>query len=412
MENPKEASTLLFEPFSYHNRLKEHFKSRKKTWDWFSGEKLKEKQIQEFKTNLLKNTYRMDREAYPELYETADEICEKLSIDAKVFIYQEHNSTQYNAGIAAIDSEAHIMMSGNLMGLLSKEEMKALLAHELSHYLFYKVNNEEYEVAQRIVLALANDTRSEDAIIETARIFQLYLELFCDAGSLKVCEDYKVVISTLVKINTGLNQVNPDSYLEQAKEIMKGDKEHSQHHSHPESYIRSLALLLRAENDEAYFEKIEKMIIGPLNLSTLDIFEQVEMSELTNDLIQLIVRPKWTNTAAVMNLCIKYFSDFTKVEDVESTEMLAEQLENSHHSIKDYFCYVLLDFSQIDSDLEGLGLGHTLQIAEILSLSTEYEKIIRKELKLTARDFKLMQEKVVKELEQLTEGMEDSIYND
>lgn len=412
MENQEQMTSMSLEPFVYHKKLKDHFKSRKKTWDWFSGEKLKEKQIQEFKTNLLKNTYRMDRAAYPELYESADEICEKLSIDATVSIYQENNSTQYNAGVAAINTEAHIVLSGNLIGLLTKEEMKALLAHELSHYLFYKVDSEEYEVAQRIVLALANDSRSEDAIIETARIFQLYLELFCDAGSLKVCEDYKIVISTLVKLNTGLSQVNPESYLEQAKEIMKGDKEFSQHHSHPESYIRSLALMLRAENHEEYHHKIEKMICGPLNLSTLDIFEQVEMSELTEDLIQLIVRPKWINTAAVMTLCKKYFSDFTKTEEMERVEHLAERLEEPHHSITDFICYVLLDFARIDRDLEGLGLGHTLQIAELLAMSAEYEKIIRKELKLTARDFKLMQEKVVKELEQLTEGKEDSIYND
>lgn len=412
MENPKPVTSNTLEPFEYHKKLKAHFKSRKKTWDWFSGEKLKEQQIHEFKTNLLKNTYRMDREAYPELYETADEICRKLAIDAKVFIYQENNSTQFNAGISVVNSEAHIMLSGNLINLLTKEEMKALLAHELSHYLFYKIDNEEYEIAQRIVLALANDTRSEDAIIETARIFQLYLELFCDAGSLKVCEDHHVVIRTLVKMNTGLSEVNPTSYLEQAKEIMKGDNESSQHHSHPESYIRSLALMLRFENNEEYLEKIKKMICGPLNLSSLDIFEQVEMSELTDDLIQLIVRPKWINTASVMNLCTKYFSNFRKLEDLTSVEIITEQIENSHNSVKDYVCYVLLDFSKVDSDLEGLGMGHTLQIAELLSISKEYESIVRKKLKLTARDFKQMQEKVVKDLEQLTEGKEDSIYNE
>ncbi len=403
---------MNLEPFGYHQKLKDHFKSRKKTWDWFSSEKLKEKQIQEFKINLLKNTYRLDRAAYPELYELSDEICEKLSIDAIVSLYQENNSTQYNASIAAINKEAHIVLSGNLISLLSLEEMKALLAHELSHYLFYKIDNEEFEVAQRIVLALANDARSEDAIIETARIFQLYLELFCDAGSLKVCEDHRVVISTLVKINTGLSQVNPESYLEQAKEIMKGDKEFSQHHSHPESYIRSLALLLNAENNEDYTDKVQKMICGPLNLGTLDIFEQVELSQMTNDLIQLIVRPKWNNTAGVMNLSEKYFSGFTKKDDINNTESLVERFEKSHHSIKDFVCYVLLDFARVDSDLEGLVLGHTLQIAEFLSLSAEYEKVIRKELKLTARDFNSLREQVVKDLEQLTEGKEDSIYND
>lgn len=412
MENPNQIAPSSLEPFYYHKRLKEHFKSRKKTWDWFSGKNLKEKQIQEFKADLLKNTYRMDREAYPDLYETADEICEKLTIDAHVFIYQENNSTQYNAGISIINSEAHIVLSGNLIGLLTKEEMKVLLAHELSHYLFYKVENEEFEIVQRIILALANDTRSEDAIIETARIFQLYLELFCDAGSLEVCGDYKVIISTLVKLNTGLSEVNADSYLEQAKEIMKGEKEASKHQSHPESYIRSLAIFLRFEKDEDYLDKIEKMICGPLNLNTLDIFEQVEMSDFTEDIIQLIIRPKWINTATVMNLCVKYYSSFSKSENVETIENIAEEIEAVHHSVRDYVCYVLLDFAKVDSDLEGLGIAHTLQIAELLSLTKEYEKIIRKELKLSARDFKLMQEKVVKELEQITEGKEDSIYDD
>ncbi|GAA5022271.1 hypothetical protein GCM10011506_01270 [Marivirga lumbricoides] len=412
MENPTPLPLQILEPFEYHKKLKAHFKSRKKTWNWFSGEKLKEQQIQEFKTNLLKNTYRMDRDVYPELYTTADEICKKLAIDAKVFIYQENNSTQFNAGISVINAEAHIMLSGNLLNLLTKEEMKALLAHELSHYLFYKIENEEYEIAQRIVLALANDSRSEDAIIETARIFQLYLELFCDAGALLICEDHHVVIRTLVKMNTGLSEVNPESYLEQAKEIMKGDTESSQHHTHPESYIRSLALMLRFEKDEEYFDKIKKMICGPLNLNSLDIFEQVEMSELTERLIQLIVRPKWINTASIMNLCTKYFSNFTKSESLEKIEAIAERIESAHDSVKEYACYVLLDFTMVDSDLEGLGMGHTLQIAELLSISKEYENIVRKELKLTARDFKQIQERVIKELEQLTEGKEDSIYNE
>lgn len=412
MENLNQLAPPSLEPFYYHKKVKEHFKSRKKTWNWFSGEKLREKQIQEFKRDLLKNTYRMDREAYPELYATADEVCEKLSIDAEVFIYQENNSTHLNAGISSLNSEAHIVLSGNLISLLTKEEMKALLAHELSHYLFYKIDGEEFEIVQRIILALANDARSEDAIIETARIFQLYLELFCDAGSLKVCEDYKVIISTLVKLNTGLSEVNAESYLEQAKEIMKGEKQATQNKSHPESYIRSLAIFLRSERDEDYLDKIEKMICGPLDLNTLDIFEQVEMSDFTNDIIQLIVRPKWINTATVMNLCQKYYSSFSKKENVENVERIGEEIEGAHHSVRDYVCYVLLDFAKVDGDLEGLGMAHTLQIAELLSLSKEYEKIIRKELKMSARDFKLMQEKVVKELEQITEGKEDSIYHD
>ena len=171
------VSNFILAPFGYQKKLRDHFKKREKTWQWFGDKKIKEQQVAEFKDMLLKNTYRLDKETHKSLYDNCTEICQVLAIDADVTLYQEHNSTQLNAGISIFEKEAHIVFSGSLINLLSEDEMRSLLAHELSHYLFYKMDNEEFETTQRIVLALANDTRSEDAVIETARVFQLYMEL-------------------------------------------------------------------------------------------------------------------------------------------------------------------------------------------------------------------------------------------
>ena len=109
------------EPFSYHIQLRDHFKARKKTWDWFAEESNKANQVKEFKTGLLKNTYRLDKEEHSKLYSICDSVCKGLSIDAEVTLYQENNSTQLNAGISIIGKEAHIVLSGNVINLLSDE---------------------------------------------------------------------------------------------------------------------------------------------------------------------------------------------------------------------------------------------------------------------------------------------------
>ncbi|MDA9110703.1 M48 family metalloprotease [Bacteroidia bacterium] len=102
---------------------------------------------------LLKNTYRLDQETHQDLYSIAAEVNKILGLDAEVTLYQDYNSVQLNAGISCIGKEAHIVLSGNLINLLSEDEMKALLAHELSHYLFNKLENEDFEITQRIILA-------------------------------------------------------------------------------------------------------------------------------------------------------------------------------------------------------------------------------------------------------------------
>lgn len=399
-------------PFQYHFRLRDHFKQRTKTWSWFSAKDLKTKHIEEFKSELLKNSYRLDVVAYQNLYNIANHVCTKLSIDADVTLYQEHNSIQLNAGISIIQKEAHIVLSGNLINLLNDDEMMALIAHELSHYLFYKIENEEFEITRRIVLALANDHRSEDALVETARIFQLYTELFCDSGALKVCEDYKIVIQMLVKLNTGLSHVNAESYLDQAKEIISNDNSSTTNTSHPESYIRCLALQMHAESNLEYLKKVEEMIEGVLDLNQLDIFNQVEMQEMTHQFLQIIVKPKWMNSAAILNLAAQYFQNFYKKEDIYDMDEFSKELAKVHDSVKSYLCYVMLDFAKVDADLEQAPLAHTIEISELLDLKDEYEKLIRKELKLTVRDFKVLKKRALTELQEVKEAKEDSIYNE
>jgi len=409
IEITMESKTVL-EPYPYHKKLRDHLKSRKKTWQWFKDEKVKTQQIESFKKELLKNTYRLDKDSHGKLYKIAQDICTDLSIDAQVTFYQENNSLQLNASISVIENEAHIVLSGNVLQLLDDKQLKALLAHELSHYLFYKIEDGDYEVTQRIILALANDSRSEDSIIETARIFQLYLELFCDAGAFKSCREHYTVIQMLIKLNTGLAEVNAQSYLDQAKEIINQDDESTNQQTHPESYMRSIALDLKARNSKDYHKELHRLIEGKWDINSLDIFEQEETRKLSRDFIQLILKPQWMNSSAVVNLAQQFFTDFNKTKEVDTSKLL-ERLKHTTPSTKSYLSYVLLDFARVDSALEKLPIAHTLEIAELLDLVEDYERVLRKELKLTVRSFKDLKEEAMKDLSRVNENRDNSIYD-
>ncbi|OXS19035.1 peptidase M48, partial [Pseudomonas fluorescens] len=155
-----------------------------------------------------------DRDSHFDLYKVSNQVCKNLNLTAQVTFYQEQNSIQDNCAISIIEDEAHIVFSGNLLELLDERQLTALIAHELGHFLFFKIENGEFEITQRIILALANDSQSDPVFVETARKFQLFLELFCDACSFQVCREHYSVIQCLVKVSTGLKRVNAQSYLD------------------------------------------------------------------------------------------------------------------------------------------------------------------------------------------------------
>ena len=74
-------------------------------------------------------------------------------------------------------------------------------------------------VTEQILAALTHDPLADTPHFASARLFALYNEVFCDRGSLLTAGDPLVVISMLLKVETQLDEVSPESYLRQADEI-------------------------------------------------------------------------------------------------------------------------------------------------------------------------------------------------
>ncbi|MCW3110939.1 MAG: peptidase Ste24p [Segetibacter sp.] len=397
----------------YHIKVKEHFYEQTKTWQFFAAAKTKDDQLVQFKTELLKNTYKFDPTSDTAIYEKVNIVKRKLDMEQlPVTVYQAQYTDELNASIVYLNNEAHIVFSGKIIQLLNDEELLAVLAHELTHIKLYSMLNGEMEIADRIITSIANNYHSEASYYETARLFRLYTEIFCDRGALSVVGNTAPVITSLVKLATGLDNVNAESYVKQADEIFAVDATSSQANaiSHPENFIRAKAIDLWSKKNTEAEEEIIKMIEGVVQLDQLDIFKQKELAKLTKEFLQLYLKPKWFQTSMVIGLAKQYFSDFSWKEDVLLSEKMIEDISTAHSSVKDYLGYILLDFCLLDPTLEDIPVGWSFQFAEDVQLKEVFDQIIKKELKFSDKKLQQHKAKMLAAYYEVKENEAEQIY--
>lgn len=402
----------MLTPLTYHQKVKDHFQSQAKTWEYFSTAKNKDSQLKQFKTELLKNTYKFDEVTDRFIYDKVTVAKEKLELqNLAVTVYQAQHTDELNASIVYLEGEAHIVFSGPVTRLLDDEELLAVLSHELTHIKLYSMLNGDLETADRIITSIANNHNSEASYYETARLFRLYTEIFCDRGAYAVLQKTAPVITSLVKASTGLDRVNAESYLKQADEIFSNENGlKTAGLSHPENFIRAKAIQLWHEKQEAAEEEIIKMIEGISDLDQLDIFRQKELANLTKQFLQLFLKPKWFQSTMVFSQARQYFPDFSLDETAVLTEKFTDTLQTAHQSVKDYFAYVLLDFVLVDSSLEEIPAGWAFQFAEDVNLKETYDGIIKKELKFSDKKLTSYKQKMLAAYYEVKENEGEQIY--
>lgn len=369
----------------YHLVTTEYFKQQEKLWQFFAHHTYKEDHLKSFKIDLLKNTYQFEESADPELFKKVQAAKEKLNLSLPVFLYQAQNTEDMNATIAYINNEAHIVFSGKILQFLNEEEVQAIIAHELSHVQLYCQAGGEVEITDRIMNAISNHYSCTPPYYETARLFKLYTEIFCDRGAYLVTGNCDAIITSLVKISTGLQKVNAESYIKQAEEIFSLESEtKTMGFSHPENFIRARAIWLwHSKNNEADAE-IKKMIEGNINIEELDLFKQKHISEITERLIKLILHPEWMQTEQTLALAKQYFPNFTLKQIPDKIE-LKDHLEHLHSTLSEYFSYIMYDFISADKNLEDIPLGYCFYMAEELKLDNALAATVKKERKLSEK---------------------------
>jgi hypothetical protein len=288
--------------------------------------------------------------------------------------------------LAYVPGEAHIVLSGPIKKKFNPAELRALMGHELAHFTLWERWDGEHLVADQVLAALTHDDRAESPHFESARLINLYNEIYCDRGSLAVARDPLVVISMLVKVTTGLSDVNAASYLRQAEEVLSKEGVKATGLTHPEAFIRALAVQLYFDNANDVEQRIADMIEGSLALDELDLLRQRRVSGLTRRLIDAILAPRWMQTELTIAHARLYFPDYKTVSE-NHDKRLADDLETPDASLQNYYCYVLLDFVTADRELEELPLAAALALVETLGLKERFADVAKKEMRLTKKQF-------------------------
>ncbi len=379
----KIIATRELKPLPFHEAMRDYLREEEPdVWHWYSSNKVRYEQAEAVRFELLKATYRVEREAQPETYAAAEDVARKLGLDIPLTIYQAQNPQGLNASLAYVPNQAHIVLHGPVISKLTGAEFRALLAHELSHFLLWRSWDGQYMVTEQILAALTHDPLADTPHFASARLFALYNEVFCDRGSLLVTDDPLVVISMLLKVETQLEEVSPESYLRQADEVFSHAGAKTEGLSHPEAFIRAQAVKLWAESGPQSDQKIEEMLEGRPVLGNLDLLAQRKVARLTRRLTDVLLSRRWMQTELVLAHARLFFEDYVPPEDLLEDPALADDLRTDDRPMQDYYGYVLLDYVTADRDLEELPLAAALVVAEKLGLKDRFTEIARRELRL------------------------------
>lgn len=367
-------------PLPYHRSIVEHLRAEERgLWDWFSSSQQRTQHADSVRLDLLKSTYRLDPASRPKVHELADEVRQAMKLDCAVTLYQSQSGGSLNAALAYLPNEAHVIFSGPLVNVLSEGELRAVLAHELGHYMLYAVENGDFLVAQDLIRALAADAGAGPAAAESGRLFALWTEIYADRWAAHVAADSTVAIAALLKTSTGLEEVSAEAYLKQAEEIFSKSREATEHVSHPEPYIRARALKLWANAGDAAQRETERMIEGGLSLQRLDLLGQKRAAKLTRQFFDSLLAPSWFRTEGILAHAARFFPDYQPSTE-PPLDSLRGELEAGDDCFRDYFGYLMLDFLTADRELGDPAVAAAIVLARKLDLDERFAELVHKEL--------------------------------
>lgn len=382
-------------PLAYHEAMRQYLQAEEpEVWQWYASHATRAEHAETVRFELLKSTYRVDRPTQPALYDAAEAVARRLGLEAPITIYQAQSPRGLNASLAYLPDELHVVLHGPVATKLTAPELQALLGHELSHFSLLRSAGGEHAVAEQLLAAMTNDPQAAPPHFASARLFQLYTEIYCDRGALAVADDPLAVIAMLVKVSTDVDEVSPGAFLAQAEEVLRKGAVRAEFDSHPEPYLRALAVKLWADRDPQADHKIRELIEGPATLDTLDLLGQQRVGGLTRRLIDCLLSRPWMRSELLLGHAKLFFEDYAPAASPVEDAALRAELAGSDASLIDYYCFVMLDFATTDRDLDELPLAAALDVSEQLGFKDRFAELSQQEMRLRKKQFeKIDQEK-------------------
>ena len=129
------------------------------------------------------------------------------------------------------------------------------------------------------------------------------------------------------------------------------------------------------------------MIEGPPALDRLDLLGQRRVAGLTRRLLDALLSARCLQTESLLAHARLFFDDYTPPAEPLGDPTLAAELQTDDPALRDYYCYVLLDFVTADRELEDLPLAAALGLAEQMGWHDRLSELVLEELRVRKKQF-------------------------
>ena len=381
----------MLEPTSYLRELRDVVKADEpELWQFFASAPRVSALVEDIREHLLRSAYRLDAAAHADLVAAAALAGERLGLTDPITLYQANDTAGQagNATCLSMPGEVHVIFSGALLELLDGPELVAVLGHELAHHVLWSADGGEFWVLDRLVHASADDLAGTAVHEETSRLVRLHTELIADRGALLAAEgESAATITALVKLSTGLRSVSASAYLAQAKEVLDKDTSGSANLSHPETYLRALALDLWSTAGDESEPLIDAKLTGDIDLDALDLVAQHRLTDLTVRAVRDFLEPTWARTEEVVGHA-KLFAAAAvpKARGARPAPVTIDDVAPFGPKIATYLAYVLLDLATVDEDLDLLAFAAACELSQTWGIAKPFDDVARKETGISASD--------------------------
>lgn len=376
--NAPDRSALT--PLHYHLTVVDYLRRHEAdVWRWAGERTAGLDQREALRAMLLRGTYRIEREAHPDIHAALALALERLGIDVPATLYQSPGA-EMNAALFYVPGEVHIVVQGALLERLAPDELLAVLGHELAHYLLWAHGEGELLVADRILDQAAMSGAASASHRETCRRYALHTELFADRGAAVAAGSVGPAIAALVKVQTGMHAVDPAAYLRQAEEIEAQETAASSAPTHPETFLRARALALWWERSASIDGWLEARLHGPLALERLDLPGQVQVQQHTRGFIAWFLAGTALASEALLAQVRMLFPDWP------GSDMPLDPAALQGSGLHPYWNALLLDLALADPDQQDAALLRAGQAARLLGSFDAFEASLRRDAGMNKRE--------------------------
>ncbi|MEL6318043.1 MAG: M48 family metalloprotease, partial [Pseudomonadota bacterium] len=409
---------------AYHRTLAHLLERREPDhWRWFDHHAQSEDAGKALRLELLKRTYRLDRDTHGALYAQADRIAEAMALDAPVTLYQADSdmaaavgaarrgdglgarvmgagALERNAALFFEPDRAHIVFSGDMVEALDAAEMAFVLGHELAHHKLWRIDEHRHRVAERLLAWSCAQPAAAPAYLESERLERLYTEVYADRYGLWAVGDVEAALRALLKAGFGLADVSGAAYLAQAEEALAaaGQTEAAQGAAeeaagsaaatHPESHLRAALLAAWAHDPAAADARARALLEGAVTIERLDLLGQERVADLTHWMLYEFLADPWRGRDLIRAHARALSPELADALDApraerEDIDRLRGAIQSSHPSVKNYLAYMLLDFVTVDPEIDDVMLAAALVFVSDFGLTADFKAVATRELKTT-----------------------------